>query len=307
MDLEERYYKTTRLVRKKTSDIPAERGHQVYSAGRLTGRISGEFIARQPLHVGTGLLLPPSEAGVESDAPLVKGFQQQDGGFFVPGASLKGPVRSFVETITYSCVSKTRKYWGRDELDEYGECRYNSQRRQGRICPTCQMFGAMGYEGQIYFSDAPLLEGQTGVHFIPAQHQPKGSESRRHYPHALQDRRDPTWPLAVVLPGGRFAFSLRYENLAAAELGLLLLALGLGDPPIWLKIGAGKSSGLGAVQFDLQRVEQLALPDLYTAYESDGAWEEVETAVCLTAARSLLRQDDALSRLQADLGSGRLA
>ena len=306
MDADERYYKTTRLVRKKTSDVETERGHQVYTADRLTGRIIGEFTARQSLHVSTGLLVSPQEAGIESDAPLVKGFHRTGEVFTVPGSSLKGPVRSFVETITFSCVSKTREYWKGSEREEYGECRYNSHRREGKICPACKMFGAMGYEGQIFFSDAPMVEGKTAVHFISAQHQPKGDDARRHYPHALQDRRDPTWPLAVTLPGSRFNFRPRFENLTTAEMGLLLLALGQGDPAICLKIGAGKSSGLGAIQFNRMAVEQVIVADLYAAYDSSAAWMSVDTAVCLTAAQKLLRPDDALSRLQADLGCGRL-
>jgi len=306
MDNEERYYKTTRLVRKKTANVETERGHQVYTAERLTGRISGELAARQPLHVSTGLLVSPPEAGVESDAPLVKEFQKVGGIFTIPGSSLKGPVRSLVEALTYSCVSKTRRYWQRDERDEYGECTYRSQRRQGQLCPACKMFGAMGYEGQIFFADAPMVAGETAVHFIPAQHQPKGDEDRRHYPHALQDDRDPTWPLAVALPGSRFSFNVRFENLTTAELGLLLLVLGQGKPPICLKIGAGKSSGLGAVQFNDLTIQQVDVANLYAAYDSSTAWREVDVAACISAAAKLLRSDDTLGRLQADLGCGQL-
>lgn len=299
---ENRYYKTVRLTRKETSHVTHEQGHSQYAASLLTGRISGVIVAQQPLHIGTGLFVPPEEAGIENDAPLIKSFARVHGEQTIPGSSLKGPVRSLVETITHSCVNKTRKRWERYEKSEYGECRYNSQRRQGEICVACRMFGAMGFEGHVHFADAPKRSGETDVYFIPAQYQPKGDRERRHYPHDLQDRRNPQWPLEVALPQSAFSFQLQYQNLSKAELGLLLIALGQSQPPICLKIGAGKNSGLGGIRFTALNVEQLDAQALYAAYESESAWTPVDVAACVAASKELLRADDALGRLQADLG-----
>jgi CRISPR/Cas system CSM-associated protein Csm3 (group 7 of RAMP superfamily) len=299
---ENRYYESIRLVTKRTTDVAEERGHQQYTADRYTGQIDGTFTALQPLHVGTGLYVPPAQVGIESDVPLVKSFHSVDGRLTIPGSSLKGPIRSIVEAITYACVSKTGYRWQRHERDQYEECRYRSQQRQGNLCIACQMFGAMGYEGQIHFADAPQVAGETGVHFIPAQHQPKGSMERRHYPHALQDPNDPQWPLEAALPNSQFHLIVRFQNLTAGELGLLLIALGQDKPPLCLKLGAGKNSGLGAVRFGELQVERLNTEALYDAYDSSPAREPVKVAVCLKAAKKLLRTDDALTRLQADLG-----
>lgn len=309
MDMEqyEKYYKTIRLVDKDATSVEKKRAHEQYTPDLLTGQLSGQFEARQPIHLGTGLLVSPADVGIESDAPLIKGFFQVDDTYTIPGSSLKGPVRSFIEAITHSCVCKTRNPWDRDEKADFGECRYDSHRRQGEICLACKMFGAMGYEGQIFFADAPMTSGKKGVTFIPSQNQPKGDEERRHYPHALSDSRNPTWPLATALPGSQFDFSLRYQNLTSGELGLLLLALGQGESPICLKIGAGKSSGLGAIRFTVLQVQKIDVSAMYMAYDSSLAWEAVDTATCLKKAKELLRRDDALGRMQADLGCNQLS
>lgn len=302
MQPENRYYRSIRLVRKTTTDVDEARGHQLYAANLLSGRVRGQFTALQPLHIGTGLLVPPEQAGIQSDVPLVKSFHQIDGRLTIPGSSLKGPIRSLVEAMTYSCVSKTREFWSRSEKEDYGECTYNSRQRRGSICRACQMFGAMGYEGHIYLNDAPQISGSTGAHFIPAQYQPTGHKERRYYPHSLQDPNEPQWPLEVALPGSVFHLDLQFQNLSAGELGLLLLALGQGTPPLCLKLGAGKNSGLGGVHFEELVVEQLDPAALYNAYSSETAWRAVDREDCLKKAVGLLRSDNVLAQLAADLG-----
>lgn len=292
-----RFYKTSRLVSKQVTPVDKKHGHQQLNPQLWNGRITGTFTNLQPLHVGTGLFVPPKSVGIESDVPLVKSFHQVDGRLTIPGSSLKGPIRSLVEMITNSCVNKTQT---RLDREEYGECRYDSQRHQGEICLACKLFGAMGYQGQLFFADAPLITGNSAIDYIPPQYQPRGRTERRYYPHDLQDDRVPKWPLEVAQPNSRFSFQVRYENVTAAELGLLLLALGAGTSTICLKIGAGKSSGLGAIRFENHLVQRLDVPSLYRVYDSQTAWQAVDVAACLEASASLTRPE-ALSRLQADL------
>lgn len=303
----EQFYETSRLVPKETKPVDREQSHLQLSGDRYSGHIDFTFETLQPVHVGTGVLVPPQEIGVESDAPLVKGFHQIDGRLAVPGSSLKGAVRSFVEAITASCVNKTGHY-GTRRSDAYGECRYNARRRQGKLCPACQMVGAMGYQGQVLFADALLVQGASEVHFIPAQYQPSGERSRRYYAHDLQDDRERTWPLEVAGVGSRFSSRLRFQNLTAGQLGLLLLALGQGQPPICLKLGAGKSAGLGAVRFVDVQARQLDVRNLYTAYDSDQAWQDVDAAAMLAAADDeLLRKDSDARQMLDELDCGKFA
>jgi CRISPR/Cas system CSM-associated protein Csm3 (group 7 of RAMP superfamily) len=291
------HYETIRLVEKTAGELDEERGHHHLNGEKVSGRIRAICQALQPLHVGTGIFVTPGDVGLESDVPLVKSFHQVDGRLTIPGSSIKGAVRSLVEAMTQSCVAKTK-----DRLHEdYRECRYNSKRHEGRLCPACRIFGAMGYQGQVSFSDAPLVAGESVILQIPPQYQPKGSSTRRYYPHAEQDGRDGTWPLEVAQTGSRFDVEVRFQNLDKAEVGLLLLALGQGEPPICLKLGAGKSAGLGSVRFDELVAEQLDVAALYHAYDSESAWRPVDIADCVTAAGTILRKDSALRRLQADL------
>jgi hypothetical protein len=164
----------------------------------------------------------------------------------------------------------------------------------------------MGYQGRVYFQDAPQIAGENDIVFIPPQYQPQGDRARRHYPHALRDSRDPTLPLEAAAPGSDFDLHVAYRNLTQAELGLLLLALGRGEPALCPKIGGGKNSGLGAVAFRDVRVTAEDPALLYRQYDSDAAAQEVDVAACLEAAGSLLRDDGALEQLAADLGCDQL-
>ena len=299
------YYKGVPLVRKLTAEVENKRGHHIYADDMFTGRLRGSLHALTPLHVGTGLFVPPADVGLESDIPLLKSFHTVDSRLTIPGSSLKGAVRSLVEMLTYACVNKRKGRWRlKRDKEDYGECRYNSKRREGELCTVCKMFGAMGYEGQIYCHDAAQVSGSMEAHFIPPQYQPKGDDERRYYPHHMQDEREGTWPLQVATAGSQFDIHIAFNNLSAGELGLLLLAVGQGDPPICLKLGAGKSSGLGAVRFVDLAAEVVDVQTLYTSYDSQPAWKPLDVARYVEEGHRLLRTDRVLDRLQQDLGCG---
>lgn len=295
-----RYYGSTPLVRKDTSQVSETHGHQILNPDLISGRIQGTITCLQPVHVGTGRYVPPAQVGIDSDVPLVKSFYELDGRLTIPGSSLKGAVRSLVEAFTPACVSKTR---ARLDNRSYGECRYNSQRQEGELCPACKLFGAMGYQGQISFSDGPLITGEADLRYIPAQYQPSGQQERRHYPHQLIDNRPGNWPLETALPDAAFSLHVDFTNLTLAELGVLLIALGQGDPPLCLKIGAGKSAGLGAVRFDDLVVERWQTTQLYTSLAGEAAVTAVDAAAALAAALAdeALVVSHLLTRLQANL------
>lgn len=289
----DRFYRSIPLARKDTEKVTAAHDH--LSKKHLTGYISGELQNLQPLHVGTGQLVPPETIGLQDDAPLVKPFHAIQDCLTIPGSALKGPVRSLVEAITFSCVNKTK---ARLNVERYGECRH---RRGSEICLACRMFGAMGYQGQISFGDAPMSKGSSNILYIPAQHEPKLTNERRYYPHGLQDREKLRWPLQAAKVNSRFHFRINYTNLSEAELGLLLIALGQSQPPICLKLGAGKSNGLGAVRFEELQVVWFDLTQLYQAYESQTAVHLVDKAAYIESADALVRRD-ILTQLQIDLG-----
>jgi CRISPR/Cas system CSM-associated protein Csm3 (group 7 of RAMP superfamily) len=303
-----RYYRGIAPVQKKATAPEEDRTHLRYTAGRLTGKIRAELVALQPLHVGSGILVPPDALGLDApDVPLVKAWMRKrgidgPGAPFIPGSSLKGVFRSLVELLTEACVCKTKdREWGRSE------CRYDSKQHRGQLCPACKIFGAMGYQGQVRFTDATMLEGQTALHFLPPQYQPRIDQHnprRRYYPHSLVDpRTDQNWPMEVITPGGRFAFEGQFTNLSAAELGLLLIVLGQGNWALCPKVGAGKSCGLGAVRIENLVAEQVDLRRAYTTLDTTAAWKPVDGPACLAAAMSLARST-ALETLARDLQIG---
>jgi CRISPR/Cas system CSM-associated protein Csm3 (group 7 of RAMP superfamily) len=302
MEQNPRYYRSVRIVPKKTKPVERASSHLQYAGDLLTGRVSGRLTTLQPLHVGTGQFIPPESVGLTDEAPLIKAFHRSGDSPTIPGSSLKGPVRSIVEMITYSAVSKTT---ARLDRDSYGESIYDSRHRRGELDIAGRLFGAMGYQGHIHFADCPLISGTTTVHDIPPQYQPRGSDGRRYYPHELVDPRERLWPLEVVAAGSVFEFTIRFTNLTTAELGLLLIPLGGTSPPLCIKLGAGKAGGLGAVRFDEVTIEQVDAGSSYTTYET--SWVPIDGAGCVTeAVETLIRHDEALERLQHDLGCNRI-
>lgn len=299
MDDFTRYYRSIPLVPKDTEPVDPTHAHWHYADTLLSGQIQGNFVTKQPLHIGTGQMVPPERLGLRDEAPLVKSFYRLDEMVTVPGSSMKGAVRHLVEAITYSAVSKTR---ARLDRNRYGETSYNSRRGEVSLDLAGRLFGAMGYLGHVKFADALLVEGQMAVLDIPPQYQPRTGDGRRYYPHELKDPRDPLWPLEVAAVGSRFKFTIQFDNCTYGELGVILIALGQTDPPICLKLGAGKNSGLGAIQFSEVLVKSLDSEASYRSMET--TLHPVDIAQCLTLAQEegWVRSDDVLSRLQADLG-----
>ena len=329
MDERSEYYARVRVRRKRTSDVEPERSWLRLNPALLTGRLSADLVTLQPLHAGSGALVPPEALGLEvpNPPPLVKAFARRDGQRIIPGSALKGAFRSLVELFTPSCVCKTKERKIRRD-PRYQECRYtlerrqrelypaphtastattgedNPERRQGELCPACKMFGGMGYRGQVRFDDAPQQAGGISIlHRIPPQYPPRPDpDHRRYYPHALVDPRERTWPLEVVPPGQRFALTAQFTNLSEGELGLLLIALGQGEWALCPKIGAGKSSGLGAVRIEALVVERWRPEKAYRAFDDTAAWEPVDVQRCIEqAGKQGLYFPEVLERLARDL------
>lgn len=300
----QKYYRGIVPMPKDARPVEQERTHLQYTDGLYTGHLKGELVALQPLHVGSGVLVPPEKLSLNaSEVPLVKAWMRREGEILIPGSSLKGVVRSLVELFTLACVCKTRE-WSIKRNRRYRECRYKSKQHRGDLCPACKLFGAMGYQGQVRFLDTKLVEGETALHYLPPQYLPRvdrDNPRRRYYPHALVDpREDRNWPLEVVQPGARFTFEAQFTNLSQGELGLLLIALGQGDWALCPKVGAGKSCGLGAVRIEKLEAATLDLRAAYTRWDTEPTWIAVDQEACLQAAEPLYQARD-LETLARDL------
>jgi hypothetical protein len=259
-------------------------GHHRYHAGRLSGSLSARIIARSPVHVATGNLETMPR---DREYPLVKAMFRVNGQPAIPATSLKGCFRSIAEAISRSVIQVTRAR----EIDRT----YLPSRRLEKdgVDVVQNMFGTLGYQGLVRLADALLVEGRTTTVPTPQLFRPR-SESvdtyfdgkrlrgRKFYMHGKLAKGD--LPLEACEVDSQFALRLDFENLTPGELGLLLTALGLGEPRWWPKLGGGKPACLGTIE--------VMNPEL-VAYEPQAAYcdfaaptASVPLAPLLEAARS---------------------
>ncbi len=220
----------------------------------------------------------------------------------IPGTSIKGMLRSVAEIVGHGC----------DITSNHGCSDPN------RLCPTCRLFGFVGrgqesalYRGHVHIGDAPLDNSSCASHaqwersgvymssprpnhraFYPSNAS-KGRKLYHHQPRqknrAAPIRPDIPGPNCQLQPapaGAAFDFVVRFEDLDADQLGLLLYTLVLepesqevtvtgwqstppGDVEIVLtgpmchKLGHGKPYGLGSCQITIQEARLVEGGDRY--------------------------------------------
>jgi CRISPR/Cas system CSM-associated protein Csm3 (group 7 of RAMP superfamily) len=261
--------------------LQAPAGHHRYGAELLSGRLDAVIIARTPVHVASGLL----ETSSDRTYPLVKAHFRSQGRPVIPGTSLKGCIRSIVEAISPSAVHVTHM---RDLSRDY-----QPMRNVERLDVTQRLFGAQGYQGAVSFSDAVLAAGETVIQpsvqlFRPRPksvstysdgNRPKGRKFYRHGKPA-----EGNLPLEACPVDSRFALRMHFSNLSTAELGLLLAALGLGEPRLWPKLGGAKPACLGTIEIS---AATLSIDETAASYRDfDSAAADREIAPLVDSARS---------------------
>jgi hypothetical protein len=181
------------------------------------------------------------------------------------------------------------------------------QRCRGpKYCLACRVLGALGWQGQWFFSDglikrvAPPGKEWRRIEVLPPQYQGKAQgPKRRYYPHQRGDDSEPkTYPVEVLVPSAVVVHvRARFYNLTPEELGAMLIALGQGEPPLCPKLGGGKNAGLGAVRVRVTK---------YTIWRGEEK-QERPLAEYVQQAEALDAVDArALEQLRADLGCARL-
>ncbi|HEY7067231.1 MAG TPA: RAMP superfamily CRISPR-associated protein [Chloroflexota bacterium] len=242
-------------------------GHDRVAPGSLGGWLEGRLVALTPLHVGTGTfertarLLP----ALAAETPLLYPLVRMGNVPIVPGTTLKGALRAVAEAITASCLT-VRGQATRllpPPLHTLRPCT-----RRDALCPACRLFGGQGYLGRVRVADAPLVEGSTAIAHAPQRYAPRAGRGapppgRRFYGHGRPATG--TVPIEVAPEGCAFAWRIDFANLQPAELGLLLIALGQGEPPLRFKLGGYKPACLGSAEFS---VTALTVDDPATRYLS---------------------------------------
>lgn len=231
-------------------------------------------------------------------------MQNRQGEYIIPGSSLKGMLRSLVETLGNGCLTLFDGDYERGRVRYRGSvppafqhCDTNT-----RLCIACRLFGMLKertggvFLGKVNIGDARSLPDKvfkydpiyTAVLVEPKPHHEsfyldeakKYIAGRKFYFHHSPNLDPLTAPGPILFsgrPANRFIQPLDYDtsfharldfaNLEADEFGALLLAVCL-EEDMRHKIGYGKPLGLGSVQFTPTR---LTLIDYATRYTQPGS------------------------------------
>lgn len=282
-------------------------GHDNFVLDTSTGRITCTLTALTPIHVGSGIY----ELAGENP---VRGVITTDGKVIVPGTSLKGAIRSIAEAISDSCVRITRKDIEKnlavkdvrpcDELKSKHRQSDRERVREPRLCVCCSIFGALGYQGRVSFTDARLVKGTLAVHQIQSPYPPRESarvykdargqfNGRKFYYHGEPVASQRGEPYHVITKDSQLEFTMSFESLTAQELCLVLVAMGIFDEMV-IKVGGGRQAMLGSVRIEPRQLELRSPRDSFSDF-SAGA-EVIEENVVkylfdrVGSARSLINE-----------------
>jgi CRISPR-associated RAMP protein (TIGR02581 family) len=175
--------------------------------------------------------------------------KDDDWGFFVPGSSIRGPVRSVCERIVRSLlpenmVSPTTAC---DPFSEKNSCSKRLEKKDNRkslypeACPACKLFGCAGLASRILFSDAeinsydPIYRDMIGIdRFTGGVSQ--GANMRFH-----------------ILEKTKFSTEISITNFELWHLGLLAYAFRDFSDGV-VSIGFGKTKGFGCVKGNVTKI-----------------------------------------------------
>jgi hypothetical protein len=253
--------------------------HDAWLPDLLTGRLvlslktpPGQFVSP-----GTGrLALVPRQSGevVAQEAARAAGIP------VIPGSGIKGAVRTVFELLSFSC-------------DPFATACSKSS-----CCEACSVFGLLGWNGRVDFSDARPASAdsvvvkveQVPIPWLPHPEKTDGDFRLYDLKEAVElDPERRSWqPRAKDLTRevftGQFETRLAFWNLSREELGRVILCMGFGGGAatrFFLRLGGVKYDGKGAVE--VQPLElQLVAP---RRRSWSGAQCEEEIATWIAAAQ----------------------
>jgi len=208
---------------------------------RVNGRLDLVLTTLDPLHIGSG---GGGIAATQQGDALAHGIiaherskEHPDGMPVIPGASIKGVLRSHLEAMLGGC---------------------DMEPQPCGACPTCSLLGFIAGDrqqmGRLGVADGRLLRqadaDNIGLLLVPRPYGPRRQTGRRVYGPRVDVRNQV--PYIVVLQGVTFQTSLALVNVRREELGAALLALGA-DGSFCPRLGGGKFAGLGRVRTRVER------------------------------------------------------
>ena len=208
-------------------------------------KIEGTLVNETPLRIGYGKSKSFTEA---TDDPIIKRGEKP----IIPGSTLKGAFRSFVESYAKSLGDKVCEL----SDDECKSCSDDS------YCTPCILFGFKDIASRVYILDAIAREINISQRTMVAISRVFGGQIPKHL-----------YTLDYVEPNSKFSFTMYVYNLdminGENELwkkksieALKSLLKFLGKEGIF--IGAKKSIGFGLVKLVNSNVTLYEAPDLIT-------------------------------------------
>lgn len=215
--------------------------------------ITGTLVAKMPIHIGKGNEdLNPTAV----DNGVIK---NKYGEPVIPGSSLKGVIRSYIERLLSSnlieeyrgclivnepCIDdkKAKEIRGNKDEKQAAQDIYNN------ICDVCKLFGCNHFASKINISDAVLLEGTTANFDIR-----DGVAIDRDTLTAADGKK---YNFECVSAGTKFEFKMTCENLEKKQIKLLKIIVRLlkeGE----LKVGGKTSAGLGDIQLINEKIYKI--------------------------------------------------
>lgn len=237
-------------------------------------RLAGTLTTRTALRIGSG-------GGGELDSADLPVLKDVDGFPFVPGASLKGALRSTVEALVRGAVHGTTDpartqalLWACDPLakedyDSGGDrvrraCGHHEAKQRSQVdtekhCAVCRLFGSHVLASHVRFCDALVPRADT-----PAAGRRKPIEMRDG---VAIDRdlktvyKSQKYDFEVVSPGTSFALEVFVDNPRDWLMGLLVIGFEQLDTG-FTALGGFASRGLGRVEIAWSSLTRCTAEDL---------------------------------------------
>jgi len=179
---------------------------------------------------------------------------------YIPGSSLKGVVRGFVEKALRTWDDRDTWRWACPTFpNESGSCAKRLQDETDtaivyrRSCGACRIFGHTRLRGRLSFTDfLPMEEMRTEIRYGVAIS--RLTHAVAHGPFEME-----------VAVSGAFEGTLVLENFEIWQLGLLTTALEAMNQGL-LKVGFGKNRGFGEVE---ARIVEVQVEEIVTDYQKN--------------------------------------
>lgn len=223
-------------------------------------RLLGQIITRTALRIGSG----GSGELDGADLPVLRDAQ---GYPFIPGASLKGSLRSTIEALVRGAeFDQEIGLWACDPLlerEEGGACGYHGTGKRRDVdpenhCAICRLLGSRVVASHVRFCDALIRLPETDViRRVPVEVR-DGVAIDRDLRTVYGGQK---YDFEVVSPGTRFELEVFVENPQPWLMGLLIMGFDQVRDG-FTAIGGFTSRGLGRVDIEWTGMTEVSARDL---------------------------------------------